>query len=280
MTLEKVYEPQQFEPHWVKWWVEEGLFVASTDGSKPPFSLVVPPPNVTGALHMGHMYEIAQTDITMRWRRMQGYNVLWLPGTDHASIATEMLVARQLREQGIEPRDIGREKFLEHAWAWKEEYGGTIVNQFKRIGASCDWTRERFTMDAGLSRAVREAFVRLYEKGLIYRGEYLINWCPGCGTAVSDLEVVYSEQQGHLWHIRYPVTGNDEHVVVATTRPETMLGDTAIAVNPKDERYRRLWDKNRHAASRRASACRYSRRACRPRVRHRRRQGYAGPRHE
>ena len=243
MALEKVYEPQQFEPHWAKWWVEEGLFVASTDGSKPPFSLVVPPPNVTGALHMGHMYEIAQIDITMRWRRMQGYNVLWLPGTDHASIATEMLVARQLRDQGIEPRDIGREKFLQHAWAWKEKYGGTIVNQFKRIGASCDWTRERFTMDAGLSRAVREAFVRLYEKGLIYRGEYLINWCPGCGTAVSDLEVVYSEQQGHLWHIRYPVTGSDEHVVVATTRPETMLGDTAIAVNPKDERYRHLWDK-------------------------------------
>ena len=243
MALEKVYEPQQFEPHWAKWWVEEGLFVASTDASKPPFSLVVPPPNVTGALHMGHMYEIAQIDITMRWRRMQGYNVLWLPGTDHASIATEMLVARQLRQQGIEPRDIGREKFLEHAWAWKEKYGGTIVNQFKRIGASCDWTRERFTMDAGLSRAVREAFVRLYEKGLIYRGEYLINWCPGCGTAVSDLEVVYSEQQGHLWHIRYPVTGSDEHVVVATTRPETMLGDTAIAVNPKDERYRHLWNK-------------------------------------
>ncbi len=243
MTLDKVYEPQQFEPHWATWWVEEGLFVASTDASKPPFSLVVPPPNVTGALHMGHMYEIAQIDITMRWRRMQGYNVLWLPGTDHASIATEMLVARRLREQGIEPRDIGREKFLEHAWAWKEKYGGTIVNQFKRIGASCDWTRERFTLDAGLSRAVREAFVRLYEKGLIYRGEYLINWCPGCGTAVSDLEVVYSEQQGHLWHIRYPVTGGDEHVVVATTRPETMLGDTAIAVNPKDERYRRLWDK-------------------------------------
>ena len=243
MALEKVYEPQQFEPHWAKWWVEEGLFVASTDASKPPFSLVVPPPNVTGALHMGHMYEIAQIDITMRWRRMQGYNVLWLPGTDHASIATEMLVARQLRDQGIEPRDIGREKFLEHAWAWKEKYGGTIVNQFKRIGASCDWTRERFTMDAGLSRAVREAFVRLYEKGLIYRGEYLINWCPGCGTAVSDLEVVYSEQQGHLWHIRYPITGSEEHVVVATTRPETMLGDTAIAVNPKDERYRHLWDK-------------------------------------
>ena len=243
MTLDKVYEPQQFEPHWATWWVEEGLFVASTDASKPPFSLVVPPPNVTGALHMGHMYEIAQIDITMRWRRMQGYNVLWLPGTDHASIATEMLVARELREQGIEPRDIGREKFLEHAWAWKEKYGGTIVSQFKRIGASCDWTRERFTMDARLSRAVREAFVRLYEKGLIYRGEYLINWCPGCGTAVSDLEVVYSEQQGHLWHIRYPVTDSDEQVVVATTRPETMLGDTAIAVNPKDERYRHLWNK-------------------------------------
>ena len=243
LQLDKVYEPGRFEPHWAKWWVDEGLFVASAESSKPAFSLVVPPPNVTGALHMGHMYEIAQIDITMRWKRMQGYNVLWLPGTDHASIATEMLVTRNLREQGIEAKEIGREKFLEHAWAWKEKYGGTIVGQFKQIGASCDWTRERFTMDEGLSRAVREAFVRLYEKGLIYRGEYLINWCPSCHTAVSDLEAVYSQKNGHLWHIRYPVTDSDEFVTVATTRPETMLGDTAIAVNPKDERYKRLWDK-------------------------------------
>ncbi len=243
MQLEKVYEPLQFEPHWAQWWVEERLFVASTDSTKPPYVLVAPPPNVTGALHMGHMYEIAQTDITMRWQRMRGSNVLWLPGTDHAGIATQMLVERHLRQQGIERRDIGREKFLEHVWAWKEKYGGTIVGQFKRIGASCDWTRERFTMDPGLSRAVREAFVRLYEKELIYRGEYLVNWCPGCQTAVSDLEVNYEQQQGHLWHIRYPVAGSGEFVVVATTRPETMLGDTAIAVHPSDERYKHLWDK-------------------------------------
>ncbi len=243
LQLEKVYEPGLFEAHWSKWWVDEALFVASADSSKPMFSLVAPPPNVTGALHMGHMYEIAQTDITMRWKRMQGYNVLWLPGTDHASIATEMLVTKYLREQGIEAKEIGREKFLEHAWAWKEKYGGTIVGQFKQIGASCDWTRERFTLDEGLSRAVREAFVRLYEKGLIYRGEYLINWCPSCHTAVSDLEAVYSQKNGHLWHIRYPVTGSDEFVTVATTRPETMLGDTAIAVNPTDERYKHLWQK-------------------------------------
>ena len=243
LQLEKVYEPGRFEPHWSKWWVDEGLFVASSESSKPMFSLVVPPPNVTGALHMGHMYEIAQIDITMRWKRMQGYNVLWLPGTDHASIATEMLVTKYLREQGIEAKEIGREKFLEHAWAWKEKYGGTIVSQFKQIGASCDWTRERFTLDEGLSRAVREAFVRLYEKGLIYRGEYLINWCPSCQTAVSDLEAEHDEQKGHLWHIRYPVTDSDEFVTLATTRPETMLGDTAIAVNPADERYEHLWDK-------------------------------------
>ena len=242
LQLEKVYEPGLFESHWSKWWVDEGLFVASANSSKPMFSLVAPPPNVTGALHMGHMYEIAQTDITMRWKRMQGYNVLWLPGTDHASIATEMLVTKYLREQGIEAKEIGREKFLEHAWAWKEKYGGTIVGQFKQIGASCDWTRERFTLDEGLSRAVREAFVRLYEKGLIYRGEYLINWCPSCHTAVSDLEAVYSQKNGHLWHIRYPVTDSDEFVTVATTRPETMLGDTAIAVNPNDQRYKHLWE--------------------------------------
>ena len=242
MELEKVYEPNRFEPHWAEWWVEEGLFVASNETTKPSYCLVAPPPNVTGALHIGHMYEIAQTDITMRWRRMKGDNVLWLPGTDHASIATEMLVTRHLAEQGIDAKEIGRERFLEHAWAWKEKYGGTIIRQFKRIGASCDWTRERFTMDPGLTRSVVEAFVRLHEKGLIYRSEYLVNWCPGCGTAVSDLEVEYEEQQGYLWHIAYPVSGSDERVVVATTRPETMLGDTAIAVNPKDERYKHLWD--------------------------------------
>jgi valyl-tRNA synthetase len=241
--LDKVYEPRHFEPHWAKWWVDEKLFVADAASSKPVYSLVAPPPNVTGALHMGHMFEIAQTDITMRWKRMCGFNVLWLPGTDHAAIATEMLVTRHLREQGIERDQIGREKFIEHTWDWTRKYGGTIIGQFKRIGASCDWSRERFTLDPGLSRAVRETFVRLFEKGLIYRGEYLVNWCPGCRTAVSDLEVVYSQQQGHLWHIRYPVTGSNEFVVVATTRPETMLGDTAIAVNPADARYQHLWDK-------------------------------------
>ena len=243
MQLDKVYEPSRFEPHWAQWWVDEELFVASTESDKPSYSLVVPPPNVTGALHMGHMYEIAQTDISMRWRRMLGHNVLWLPGTDHAGIATQMLVERHLREQGIERREIGREKFLEHVWAWKKKYGGTIIGQLKRIGASCDWSREHFTMDPDLSRAVREAFVRLYEKGLIFRGEYLVNWCPSCQTAISDLEVVNEEQQGHLWHIRYPVAGGDEYVVVATTRPETMIGDTAVAVHPGDERYKHLWDK-------------------------------------
>ena len=243
MQLEKVYEPNRFEPHWAEWWVEEGLFVASNETTKPSYCLVVPPPNVTGALHIGHMYEIAQTDITMRWRRMKGDNVLWLPGTDHASIATQMLVTRYLADQGIDAKEIGREKFLKHAWAWKEKYSGTIIRQFQRIGASCDWTRERFTMDPGLTRGVVEAFVRLHEKGLIYRSEYLINWCPGCGTAVSDLEVVYEQQQGHLWHIAYSVTDSDDQVVVATTRPETMLGDTAIAVNPTDERYRHIWDR-------------------------------------
>lgn len=241
MQLEKVYEPGRFEPEWARRWVEDQLFVASNKSDKPTYSLVAPPPNVTGALHIGHMFEIAMTDISMRWRRMRGDNVLWLPGTDHAGIATQMLVERHLRSQGIERRRIGREKFLEHVWKWKEEYGGKIVGQFKRIGASCDWSRERFTMDPGLSRAVREAFVRLWEQGLMYRGEYMINWDPGTLTALSDLEVVYEQQQGRLWHIKYPVTGSDgEFVVVATTRPETMLGDTAVAVHPDDERYKHL----------------------------------------
>ena len=241
MQLDKVYEPGRFEPHWAARWVDENLFVADADSDKPTYSLVAPPPNVTGALHMGHCFEIAMTDITMRWRRMCGDNVLWLPGTDHAGIATQMLVERHLKAKGIDRRGIGREKFLDHVWAWKEKFGGTIVCQFKRIGASCDWSRERFTMDPGLSRAVREAFVRLYERGLLYRGEYMINWDPGTLTALSDLEVVYEQQQGHLWHIRYPITGaSGEFIVVATTRPETMLGDMAVAVHPDDERYRHL----------------------------------------
>ncbi len=241
MQLEKAYDPSRIEPAWAEWWVSEGLFQADATSTKPVFSLVIPPPNVTGALHMGHMFETSQVDITMRWQRMKRRNVLWLPGTDHAGIATQMLVERHLAKDGIDRRSLGRERFLEHVWQWKETYGGRIVDQLKRVGASCDWTRERFTMDPGLSRAVTECFVRLYEQGLVYRGEYMVNWDPGTQTAISDLEVEYETQQGSLWHLRYPVEGPDGgHVVVATTRPETMLGDTAIAVHPNDERYRHL----------------------------------------
>jgi valyl-tRNA synthetase len=243
MQLEKVYEPQKFEPYWAQWWIENGIFTASTDRTRRVYSLVIPPPNITGSLHMGHMFEYSEIDITMRWRRMRGYNTLWLPGTDHGGIATQMVVERALAAQGIDRRQIGREQFLAHVWKWKDEYGGKIKQQIIRIGASCDWTRERFTMDPGLSRAVREVFVRLYEKGLIYRGDYLINWCPRCGTALSDLEVVHEEHQGRLWHIRYPVKDGREYLVVATTRPETMLGDTAVAVHPADERYKYLHGK-------------------------------------
>ena len=241
MQLAKAYDPSRIEPAWAEWWVTEGLFQADAMSDKPVFSLVIPPPNVTGALHMGHMFETAQVDITMRWQRMNGRNVLWLPGTDHAGIATQMLVERQLATEGSSRRSLGREKFLERVWQWKEMYGGRIVNQLKRVGASCDWSRERFTMDPGLSRAVTECFVRLYERGLVYRGEYMVNWDPGTQTAISDLEVEYETQQGSLWHLRYPVDGADgEYVVVATTRPETMLGDTAVAVHPEDARFRHL----------------------------------------
>ena len=241
MRLEKAYEPSSIEPKWADWWVSQGLFRADVCSDKPVFSLVIPPPNVTGALHMGHMFETSQVDITMRWQRMNGRNVLWLPGTDHAGIATQMLVERHLGKDGIDRRAIGRERFLEHVWAWKETYGGRIVDQLKRVGASCDWTRERFTMDPDLSRAVTECFVRLYEQGQIYRGEYMVNWDPGTLTAISDLEVEYETQNGSLWYLRYPVNGSaGEHVVVATTRPETMLGDTAVAVHPEDPRFRHL----------------------------------------
>ncbi len=240
MELEKVYEPQRFEPHWAQWWIDRGIFKAKDDSDAPVFSLVIPPPNVTGSLHMGHMLEHTEIDMTVRWRRMLGYNTLWLPGTDHAGIATQMVVERELAKEGLSRHDLGREKFLERVWQWKEQYGGTIVKQMIRLGASCDWSRERFTLDEGLSRAVREVFVRLYEKGLIYRGQYMINWCPRCHTALSDLEVVYDPTPGNLWHIKYPLKDSDRYVVVATTRPETMLGDTACAVHPDDERYKDL----------------------------------------
>lgn len=237
MQIEKVYEPQRFEPHWAQWWIDSGVFRAWLKPQGRVFSLVIPPPNVTGSLHIGHMLEHTEIDVTVRWHRMLGDDTLWLPGTDHAGIATQMVVERKLAEEGIDRRRMGREKFEERVWQWKEQYGDTIKRQMIRMGASCDWSRERFTLDPGLSRAVREVFVRLFEKGLIYRGEYMVNWCPRCRTAISDLEVEHQETEGKLWHIRYPVNGTNQYLVVATTRPETMLGDTAVAVNPKDARY-------------------------------------------
>ena len=244
MQIDKVYEPQRFEPHWAQSWIDSGIFRANPGASGRVFSLVIPPPNVTGSLHIGHMLEHTEIDVAIRWRRMLGYNTLWLPGTDHAGIATQMVVERKLAEEGINRRDLGREEFEKRVWQWKEQYGGNIKRQMIRLGASCDWSRERFTLDPGLSRAVREVFVRLYEKGLIYRGEYMVNWCPRCLTAISDLEVAHSDVNGHLWHIQYPVNGlPGRFVTVATTRPETMLGDTAIAINAKDERYFELHGK-------------------------------------
>jgi len=238
MQIEKVYEPQRFEPHWAQWWIDSGIFQASNRSTGRVFSLVIPPPNVTGSLHIGHMLEHTEIDVSIRWHRMLGENTLWLPGTDHAGIATQMVVARKLAEEGINYRSLGREKFEARVWEWKAQYGDTIQKQMVRLGASCDWSRYRFTLDPGLSAAVREVFVRLYEKGLIYRGEYMVNWCPHCLTAISDLETTHADVAGHLWHIRYPVNGmKDRFLVVATTRPETMLGDTAVAVNAKDARY-------------------------------------------
>ena len=237
MQLEKVYEPQRFEPRWAQWWIDSGIFRADASAPGPAFCLVIPPPNVTGSLHMGHMLEHTEIDATIRWHRMRGDNTLWLPGTDHAGIATQMVVERKLAAEGLDRRQMGREEFLKRVWAWKQEYGDNIKRQMIRTGASCDWTRERFTLDEGLSRAVREVFVRLYEKGLIYRGQYMVNWCPRCHTALSDLETVHDQTPGNLWHIRYPVMGTERYLVVATTRPETMLGDTGVAINAKDARY-------------------------------------------
>jgi valyl-tRNA synthetase len=243
MQLEKVYEPQRFEPTWAERWISSGIFHAPAGDEGQSFTLVIPPPNVTGSLHMGHMLEHTEIDVTIRWHRMLGHRTLWLPGTDHAGIATQMVVERQLAAEGLTRHQLGREAFEERVWQWKAESGGTIKCQMVRVGASCDWSRERFTLDEGLNRAVREAFCRLYEKSLIYRGTYMINWCPRCQTALSDLEVDHDQTSGSLWHIRYPVVGTDAHLVVATTRPETMLGDTAVAINAKDARYTHLHGK-------------------------------------
>jgi valyl-tRNA synthetase len=238
--IPKAYEPRQIEQRWAKKWAEENLFRADVNAPGPVFSIVIPPPNVTGSLHIGHMLDHTEIDILTRWRRMRGYNTLYLPGTDHAGISTQRVVVRQLAAQGINYRDLGREAFERKVWEWKAESGGTITRQMVQLGESCDWTRERFTLSPELSRAVTEVFVRLYEDGLIYRGHYIVNWCPSCRTAISDLETVHEERQGHLWHVRYPIVGANEYVVVATTRPETMLGDTAVAVHPSDPRYQHL----------------------------------------
>ena len=236
MEIEKVYEPQQFEPRWAARWVDEKMFRVEPEPGSPYFSLAIPPPNVTGSLHMGHMFEHSIIDALIRWHRMLGERTVWIPGTDHAGIATELMVDRQLQQEGKSKRDLPREEFIERVWKWKEQHGGRIVEQMKRAGVSCDWSRERFTMDPGLSRAVREVFVRLYEKGLIYQGDYMVNWCPRCRTVLSDLEVEHEETQGSLWNIVYPLKDSNLKLVVATTRPETMLGDTAVAINPEDPR--------------------------------------------
>ncbi len=238
--LAKTYDPNEVEDRTYKFWLDGGFFHAVADDEKEPFTIVIPPPNITGQLHMGHALDETLQDILIRFKRMQGKAALWMPGTDHASIATEAKIVEAMRAEGLSKEDLGREKFLERAWAWKEKYGGRIIEQLKKLGSSCDWERERFTLDEGCSKAVREVFVRLYEKGLIYRGERIINWCPHCKTSISDAEVSYSEKQGSFWHLRYPVKGSDEFVELATTRPETLLGDTAVAVNPEDERYKHL----------------------------------------
>ncbi len=240
INLPKTYDPEKTEEKWYQYWEEKGFFQAGFDPAAKSFSIVMPPPNITGQLHLGHALDNTLQDILTRWKRMQGYNTLWLPGTDHASIATEVKVVERLRERGQEKDDLGREGFLQEAWAWKKEYGGHITKQLRKLGSSCDWSRERFTMDEGCSRAVREVFVRLYEKGLIYRDNYIVNWCPDCHTTLSDIEVDHQEEDSKLYHLKYQLRDGSGFIVVATTRPETMLGDTAVAVNPEDDRYRDL----------------------------------------
>ena len=242
--LAKAYEPQEVEGRIYDFWMQGGYFHAEVDPKKKPYTIVIPPPNITGQLHMGHAWDETLQDILIRWKRMQGYSALWLPGTDHASIATEAKIVEAMREEGITKEDLGREAFLERAWAWKDKFGGRILEQLKLLGSSCDWDRLRFTMDEGCSKAVRHVFVKLYEEGLIYRGERIINWCPHCKTAISDAEVIFEEQQGSFWHLRYPLADGSGYIQLATTRPETMLGDTAVAVHPEDERYKHLVGKN------------------------------------
>ena len=238
--IPKAYEPQEIEERWAKAWFEEKLFRAENSGNGPAFSIALPPPNITGSIHIGHMLEHTQIDMLVRWHRMRGNRTLWLPGMDHAGIATHYVVERRLAEQKIRRQDLGREEFERRVWQWKAESGGVIKEQMIRLGASCDWTRERFTLEPKLYRAVLEAFLRLYREGLIYRGRYMVNWCPRCQTAISDLEVVHVERAGKLWRLRYPIVGSNEFLVVATTRPETMLGDSAVAVHPDDERYQKF----------------------------------------
>ena len=236
--LAKTYDPKQIEEKMYEKWCENKYFHAEVDRSKKPFTTVMPPPNITGKLHMGHALDNTLQDILIRYKRMEGYNALWIPGTDHAAISTEVKVTNQLKEEGIDKKELGREGFLERTWQWKEEYAGTIENQLKKLGISCDWDRERFTMDEGCSKAVEEVFISLYEKGYIYKGSRIINWCPKCKTSLSDAEVEHEDQDGHFWHIKYPIAGTDRFLEIATTRPETLLGDTAIAVHPDDERYK------------------------------------------
>ena len=240
--LPKVYESQQVEDRIYDMWERGGFFHAEKNADKKPFTIVMPPPNVTGQLHMGHAMDATLQDTLIRFKRMQGFNALWVPGTDHAGIATQIKVEEELRKkEGLSRHDLGREKFLERVWAWKHQYGNRIVEQQKKLGASCDWERARFTMDEGCSKAVREVFVSLYEKGLIYKGSRIVNWCPHCVTALSDAEVEYVDKPSHLWHLKYPIVGEEgRYVIVATTRPETMLGDSGVAVNPADPRYQDL----------------------------------------
>ena len=238
--LEKIYDPKQVEDKIYKSWLDGGYFHPEADSKKQPYTIVIPPPNITGQLHMGHALDNTLQDILIRYKRMQGFSALWIPGTDHASIATEAKIVEAMKKEGITKEDIGREAFLERAWEWKNLYGGRIIQQLKKLGSSCDWQRERFTLDEGCSEAVKEVFVNLYNKGLIYQGERIVNWCPHCLTSISDAEVEFEEQDGHLWHIKYPIKDSDEFITVATTRPETMLGDSGVAVNPDDERYQHL----------------------------------------
>ena len=242
--LEKIYNPKEVEDKIYSMWLENKYFHTEIDKTKKPYTIMMPPPNITGQLHMGHALDNTLQDIFIRYKRMAGYCALWVPGTDHASIATEAKIVEAMAKEGLTKDMIGREKFLERAWDWKVKYAGRIVEQLKKLGVSCDWDRERFTMDEGCSEAVKEVFVNLYNKGLIYRGERLVNWCPYCLTSISDAEVEFSEQDSNLWHIRYPIKDSDEFITVATTRPETMLGDSGICVAPDDERYTHLLGKS------------------------------------